>query len=319
MNTLLKIEDLTTYFFTMYGVVKAVDGVSFEIKEKETVGLIGESGSGKTVTGLSILRLVPQPGKILKGSIIFRGKNLLEESEKEMQRIRGKKISMIFQNPNTSLNPVFRIGRQLTEVIRVHQNLKKEEASKKAIDLLRIVGIPDAEQRFEWFPHEFSGGMKQRIGIARALLCRPDLVIADEPTSSVDVTIQAQILKLMMNLKKRFGMALLLITHDMGVVAETCDRIIVVYAGRICAIADAQTIFSNAAHPYVQALLRSIPQESKVKKLSVMPGRVPDLADPPEGCRFHPRCAYARARCKEQPPLREIEPGHHVACWQPLG
>jgi peptide/nickel transport system ATP-binding protein len=315
-NEILKIENLKTYFDTFAGLVKAVDGVSLEIKEGETLGLVGESGSGKSVTALSILRIVPNPGKIIDGKIIYKGEDLLEKTENDMQKIRGNEIGYIFQDPATSLNPVFSIADQLTEVITRHQNYTKKEALEKAIELLRLVEIPDPELKIWNFPHQLSGGMKQRIAVARALSCQPNLLLADEPTTNLDVTIQAQILQLMKNLKDKLGMSMILITHDMGIVAGVADRITVLYGGRVCETADTKTIFYNPLHPYTNALLTAVPSLAlRKEKLAVIPGTIPNLIEPPSGCRFHPRCKYAKAGCnKEIPPLKEIEPGHFVAC-----
>jgi peptide/nickel transport system ATP-binding protein len=335
---ILKIENLKTYFDTWAGVVKAVDGVSLEVIEGETLGLVGESGSGKSVTALSILGIVPRPGKIIGGKIIYKGENLLEKTESELQKIRGKEIGYIFQDPATSLNPVFSIADQLTEVIKRHQIVKtpsfrakdlyklraiirrrgdaKKEILQKAIELFKLVEIPDPEIKIWSYPHQLSGGMKQRMAVARALSCQPSLLLADEPTTNLDVTIQAQILQLMKNLKKQLGMSMILITHDMGVVADVADRITVLYAGRVCETADTKTIFYKPRHPYTKALLTAVPSLAlKKEKLEVIPGTIPNLIEPPSGCRFHPRCEYAKPACaKKVPPLEEIEPGHYVAC-----
>jgi peptide/nickel transport system ATP-binding protein len=313
---ILKIENLKTYFHTWAGIVKAVDGVSLEVREGETLGLVGESGSGKSVTALSILGIVPRPGKIVGGKITYRGENLLKKTESELQKIRGKEIGYIFQDPATSLNPVFSIADQLIEVIRHHQNVTKKEALEKAIELLRLVEIPDPEIKIWNFPHQLSGGMKQRIAVARALSCQPSLLLADEPTTNLDVTIQAQILQLMKSLREKLGMSMILITHDMGVVAGVADRITVLYAGRVCETADTRTIFYKPRHPYTIALLTAVPSLAlRREKLAVIPGSIPNLIEPPTGCRFHPRCEFAEAACaKEIPPLTEIEPGHFVAC-----
>ncbi|MGB9842243.1 MAG: ABC transporter ATP-binding protein [Candidatus Bathyarchaeales archaeon] len=313
---ILKIENLTTYFYTWAGVVKAVDDVSIDVREGETLGLVGESGSGKSVTALSILRIVPRPGKIIGGKIIYKGENLLEKTESEMQQIRGKEIAYIFQDPATSLNPVFSIADQLIEVIRRHQNVTKEEALKRAMELFKLVEIADPEIKIWNYPHQLSGGMKQRIAIARALSCQPSLLLADEPTTNLDVTIQAQILELMKNLKRKLGMSMILITHDMGVVAGVADRISVMYAGRVCETASTKTIFTNPLHPYTRALLEAVPNVAmKREKLKIIPGAIPNLISPPSGCRFHPRCDFAVAECASTvPPLVEIEPEHYVAC-----
>jgi peptide/nickel transport system ATP-binding protein len=313
---ILRIENLKTYFDTWAGIVKAVDGVSLSVREGETLGLVGESGSGKSVTALSILRIVPRPGKIMEGKIIYKGENLLEKTENELQNIRGKDIGYIFQDPATSLNPVFTIANQLMEVIRRHQKLTKEEALEKAIELFRLVEIPDPELKIWNYPHQLSGGMKQRMAIARALSCQPNLLLADEPTTNLDVTIQAQILELMKNLKKKLGMAMILITHDMGVVANVADRISVMYAGRICETAVTKTIFNKPLHPYTRALLEAVPNIAmKREKLKIIPGAIPNLISPPSGCRFHPRCDFAQSTCTSTiPQLVEIEPDHYVAC-----
>jgi oligopeptide/dipeptide ABC transporter ATP-binding protein len=313
---ILQIKNLKTYFDTWAGIVKAVDGVSLNVREGETLGLVGESGSGKSVTALSILRIVPRPGKIIDGKIIYKGENLLEKTERDLQKIRGKEIGYIFQDPATSLNPVFTIANQMTEVIRRHQNVSKEEALEKAIELLTLAEIPDPEIKIWNFPHQLSGGMKQRIAVARALSCQPSLLLADEPTTNLDVTIQAQILQLMKNLKDKLGMSMILITHDMGIVAGVADRITVLYAGRVCETADTRTIFYNPKHPYTIALLTAVPSLAlRREKLAVIPGTIPNLIEPPLGCRFHPRCKYAKAECaKKIPPLEEIERGHFVAC-----
>lgn len=313
---ILKIEQLKTYFYTWAGIVKAVDGVEIEVNEGETLGLVGESGSGKSVTALSIIQIVPSPGKIVEGKIIYKGENLVGKKEKELENIRGKEIAYIFQDPATSLNPVFTIANQLIEVILRHQDITKKEALEKAIELFRLVEIPDPEIKIWNYPHQLSGGMKQRMAIARALASQPNLLLADEPTTNLDVTIQAQILELMKNLRKKLGMSMILITHDMGVVADIADRITVLYAGRVCETAKTKTIFYNPKHPYTNALLTAVPSLAiKTKKLSVIPGSIPNLIEPPTGCRFHPRCEYAQEKCKETvPELIEIEPGHKVAC-----
>jgi len=315
-NELLEIENLKTYFYTWAGVVKAVDGVSLKVREGETLGLVGESGSGKSVTALSILRIVPRPGKIIEGRILYKGENLLEKNENEMEKIRGKEIGYIFQDPATSLNPVFSIANQLVEVIRRHQKVSKKEALEKAVELLRLVEIPDSEIKIWSYPHQLSGGMKQRIAVARALSCQPSLLLADEPTTNLDVTVQAQILELMKNLKKKLGMAMILITHDMGVVAGVADRIAVLYAGRICELASTRTIFYNPLHPYTKALLTAVPNLAmRREKLTIIPGTIPNLIEPPSGCRFHPRCDFAESACATTvPPLVEMEPEHYVAC-----
>jgi len=315
-DELLQIENLKTYFYTWAGVVKAVDGVSLKVKQGETLGLVGESGSGKSVTALSILRIVPSPGKIIEGRILYRGENLLEKKEKEMQRIRGKEIAYIFQDPSTSLNPIFSVGDQLIEVIKRHQKVTKKEALEKALELFKIVDIADPDIKMWSYPHQLSGGMKQRIAIAKALSCQPNLLLADEPTTALDVTIQAQILELMKKLKNKFNMSMILITHDMGVVAGVADRISVLYAGRVCETASTRAIFYHPLHPYTQALLSAVPNLAMKKgKLTIIPGTIPNLIEPPTGCRFHPRCEFAGSACaREVPPLVEMEPDHFVAC-----
>ena len=317
MKELLRVKDLKTYFFTHEGIVRAVDGVSFEINKGETLGLVGESGCGKSVTALSIMRLIPNPpGKIINGEIYFEGKNLLELDEKEMRRIRGKKISMIFQEPMTSLDPVFTIGHEIMEAIQLHQGLKKEEARQRAIEALRIVGMPDPERRMDEYPHELSGGMRQRAMIAMALSCNPTLLIADEPTTALDVTIQAQILRLIDELKDKFGASVILITHDLGVIAEMCDYVAVMYAGHIVEYTNVDTLFSSPLHPYTKGLNRSIPRlDVESERLEIIKGSVPNLLNVPSGCPFHPRCDFCEERCvKEMPKLMEVEDHHLVRC-----
>ena len=314
---LLEIKELKTYFYTWAGVVKAVDGVSLKVNEGETLGLVGESGSGKSVTALSTLRIVPRPGKIIGGRVFYRGENLLEKNESDMQKVRGKEIAYIFQDPATSLNPVFSVADQLVEVIRRHQNVTKQEAVDKARELFKLVEIPDPEIKMWSYPHQLSGGMKQRIAVARALSCKPSLLLADEPTTALDVTIQAQILDLLKSLKDKLGMAMILITHDMGVVAGVADRITVLYAGRVCETASTRTIFYNPLHPYTRALLEAVPSLAlRREKLKVIPGAIPNLIDLPSGCRFNPRCEFAKEGvCTlEVPGLVEVEPEHFVAC-----
>ena len=320
VKKILRIKNLKTYFYTWAGIVRAVDGVDIDVNEGETLGLVGESGSGKSVTALSIINIVPSPGKIVEGKIIYKGENLLEKTENYLQKIRGKEISYIFQDPATSLNPVFNVADQLMEVIRRHQNVTKTEALEKAIELFRLVEIPDPEIKIWNYPHQLSGGMKQRMAVARALSCQPNLLLADEPTTNLDVTIQAQILQLMKSLKQKLGMSMVLITHDMGVVADVADRITVLYAGRVCETADTKTIFYKPKHPYTIALLTAVPSLAlRRDKLAVIPGTIPNLIEPPSGCRFHPRCGYAKSICTEKiPPLVEIEPEHFVACHRAL-
>lgn len=317
MNELLKVENLKTYFFTHEGTVKAVDGISFSINRGETLGLVGESGCGKSVTALSIMRLIPHPpGRIVSGEIYSEGKNLLKYNNKEMRNIRGRKISMIFQEPMTSLDPVFTIGHEIMEAVRLHSSVNKKDAKDKTIETLRVVGMPDAEKRIHNYPHELSGGMRQRAMIAMALCCNPALLIADEPTTALDVTIQAQILRLINELKDEFGASVLLITHDLGVVAEMCDNVAVMYAGHIVEHTDVDTIFSNPLHPYTKGLNKSIPKlDVDMERLETIKGLVPNLIDLPSGCPFHPRCSYCSDKCmKEMPELKEVEDNHLVKC-----
>jgi oligopeptide/dipeptide ABC transporter ATP-binding protein len=318
----LEIRDLKTYFFTYEGVAKAVDGVTYQLAKGEPLGVVGESGCGKSVTALSILRLIPiPPGKIVGGEILFKGKNLIDLSEEEMRKIRGNRISMIFQEPMTSLNPVFTIGNQIQETIKLHQGLSKRESLEKAIEMLRLVNIPSPERCVNQYPHELSGGMRQRAMIAMSLACNPEILIADEPTTALDVTIQAQILDLLNKLKEELGMAIILITHNLGVIAETVNRVLVMYAGKIVEEAKTKTLFENPQHPYTGGLLKSIPRlGDKVRhgkvRLSEIPGVVPSLYEIPPGCRFSTRCPSVMGICKEkEPELKEIEKGHFSACW----
>ena len=318
----LEIRDLKTYFFTYEGVAKAVDGVSYQLAKGEPLGVVGESGCGKSVTALSILRLIPiPPGKIVGGEILFKGKNLIDLSEEEMRKIRGNRISMIFQEPMTSLNPVFTIGNQIQETIKLHQGLSKRESLEKAIEMLRLVNIPSPERCVNQYPHELSGGMRQRAMIAMSLACNPEILIADEPTTALDVTIQAQILDLMNKLKEELGMAIILITHNLGVIAETVNRVLVMYAGKIVEEAKTKTLFENPQHPYTGGLLKSIPRlGDKVRhgkvRLSEIPGVVPSLYEIPSGCKFSTRCPSVMDICEEkEPELKEIEKGHFSACW----
>lgn len=318
---LLEIRNLKTYFFTEDGVVKAVDGVDIEVYPGEVLGLVGESGCGKSVTSLSVMRLIGQPGKIVNGEILFDGKDLLKLPEVEMMAVRGNRISMIFQQPQTSLNPVFRVGDQIGEVLNIHQSFGKEAARKRAVELLKLVGIPEAERRAESFPHELSGGMAQRVMIAMALACVPDLLIADEPTTALDVTIQAQILDLMRNMRTQFGTTVILITHDLGVIAEMADRVAVMYAGQIVEQTDVRTLFKQPLHPYTIGLIGSTPVLGRVRdKLDVIPGNVPNLVNLPVGCRFAPRCQarvnHGLSVCTEkEPDLIQIAEGHKIRCW----
>ena len=313
-----QIRDLAVSFDTEDGEVRAVDGVSLDIRAGESLGLVGESGCGKSVTALSLLRLVPiPPGRFVSGQIVFRGRDLLALPERDMRRVRGREIAMIFQEPMTSLNPVFSIGYQIEEAIRLHQGKRGQEARDTAIDALRMVGMSNPEQRVRDYPHLLSGGMKQRAMIAMALVCRPALLVADEPTTALDVTIQAQILDLLRSLQAELGMSILLITHDLGVVAEMARRVAVMYAGRIVELADVDELFQNPKHPYTVGLFRSLPSlERQRQRLEVIPGSVPSPLDLPEGCRFCPRCPLAIDRCaREYPTFEEKSPGHWSACW----
>ncbi|UOE96283.1 ABC transporter ATP-binding protein [Alkalihalobacillus sp. LMS39] len=315
---MLEVKDLKTYFYIDNKVAKAVDGVSFHIEKGETLALVGESGSGKSITSLSVMRLIPEPpGKIEKGSSIkLDGKELLSLSDKEMTNVRGNDIGMIFQEPMTSLNPVFTIGNQIAEPLMKHKKMKKKEAYVKVVELLKLVGFPRAEEIVHEYPHQLSGGMRQRVMIAMALSCNPKLLIADEPTTALDVTIQAQILDLMVDMKEEFGSSILMITHDLGVVAEVADRVIVMYGGQIVEEAEVKELFTNAKHPYTVGLLESMPTiDQEKERLESIPGMVPPAHAFPEGCRFAPRCKHATEECtKEVPLLVEDEPGHKVRC-----
>jgi peptide/nickel transport system ATP-binding protein len=321
MADLIQVKNLQTSFFTPEGEVRAIDGVSFEIGEGKTLGLVGESGCGKSVTSLSIMRLIASPpGKIVGGEILYRGKDLLKLNNEAMRKIRGNEISMIFQEPMTSLNPVFTVGNQIGEAIKLHQGLGKKETRQKTIDMLRLVKIADPESRVDSYPHQLSGGMRQRVMIAMALSCNPALLIADEPTTALDVTIQAQILDLMKELRQRIGMALLLITHDLGVVAEQADDVAIMYAGKIVERSSTQAIFNRPFHPYTVGLLNSLPSVggAKKKRLDAIPGVVPNPLHLPSGCRFRDRCPKAADLCAQsEPQLLEKEPGHAVACHFP--
>lgn len=314
--SLLDIIDLSTYFYTKDGIVKAVDGVNLTVNREKTLGLVGESGCGKSTIAFSILRLLPKAGKINSGKILFEGKNLLDKTKEEMTEVRGRDLSMVFQDPMVSLNPVFTVVDQISESIKLHQKVEKEEIANKVIDILKKVQIAAPETVAESYPHELSGGMRQRVMIAMALSCNPKLLIADEPTSSLDVTIQAQILDLMKVLRREFRSSILLISHDLGVIAEMADDVAVMYAGRIIEYSDATTVLTNPKHPYAQALLRSFPRtDIKVKRLNVILGQVPSLFNLPHGCRFRPRCPYASDACsKIDPKLVQVDPGHFVAC-----
>lgn len=320
-DTLLEVHNLKTYFYTEDGVVKAVDGVDFTVGRGEVLGLVGESGCGKSVTSLSIMRLIGVPGKVVEGTIIFDGRNIMELSESEMVHMRGNRMSMIFQQPQSSLNPVFKIGDQVAEVMQIHQNMGKEESWNKAVELLTLVGIPDPESKAHSFPHEVSGGQAQRVMIAMALALNPQLLIADEPTTALDVTIQAQILDLLRDLRARMDTAVILITHDLGVISEMADRVAVMYAGRIVEQADIKTLFKKPVHPYTQGLMASIPILGTVKDvLDVIPGSVPNLVNLPPGCQFAPRCRprieHQLSICTQvEPQLLPYEPEHLCRCW----
>ncbi len=316
---LIEVKNLKTYFFTEDGVVPALDGIDFHINKGETIGVVGESGCGKSVTALSIMRLIPPTiGKVVEGDILFAGESLIKKTEDQMRRIRGNEISMIFQEPMTSLNPVYTVGDQIAEAIELHQNLDRKEAMKKAVAMLKLVGIPMPEKRVKEYPHQLSGGMRQRVMIAMALSCNPKLLIADEPTTALDVTIQAQILQLMKNLKKETNTAIMLITHDLGVVAEMAQRIIVMYAGKIVEEGDVRSIFYDPLHPYTEGLLKSIPNiDKKKERLHVIEGMVPNPRFMPSGCRFHPRCPYAMEICMvKEPEIVNISDLRRVSCWK---
>ena len=320
MATLLQVRNLTTQFFTSSGIVRAVDNVSFDVEEGETVAVVGESGCGKSVSALSVLRLVPwPPGKIVGGSINFRGQNLLEMNDADIRRVRGREISMVFQEPMTSLNPVLSIGLQLTETMQHHLELTPAQALKRAAELLEMVGISEPKRRLSQFPHHLSGGMRQRVMIALALSCEPKLIIADEPTTALDVTIQAQILELMKDLTKRLGVALVVITHNLGVVARYADRVNVMYAGKIIEMGSAQQIYHQPHHPYTLGLLASVPRMDQPRGTRLIPidGQPPDLTRLDGGCAFRPRCRFAVDRCgQEFPPLEDVDSGHVSACWR---
>ena len=318
MAKLLEVSDLATYFYTPEGVVKAVDGITYDLEEGEILGLVGESGCGKSVSALSIMRLIQRPGRNVAGEVTFNGQDLLALSDTEMRRIRGKDMAMIFQEPMTSLNPVLTIGRQLTEALQLHLNMDKNQATERAGELLGMVGIPDGAGRLKDYPHQFSGGMRQRVMIAMALSCNPKLLIADEPTTALDVTIQAQILELVQRLGRELGTAVLVITHNLGVVARYADRVNVMYAGKIIERGSAREIYGNPRHPYTLGLLNSVPRLDEPRKTHLEPieGLPPDLIGLPAGCAFRPRCKYAIDRCAtEIPPLREVADGHTAACW----
>jgi len=316
---LLEVKNLKTWFYTPDGIVKAVNGVSFTLNEGESLGLVGESGCGKSVSAMSLMRLIPTPpGRIVEGEVIFDGKDLLKLNDEGIRRIRGNDIAMIFQDPMTSLNPVLTIGRQIGEALELHKGMNKDQSRKRTVELLEMVGIPAAKSRVDDYPHQFSGGMRQRVMIAMALSCDPKLLIADEPTTALDVTIQAQILDLIMQLRRDLGMSVIMITHDLGVVAGVADKINVMYSGYIVESARSEDLFSKPRHPYTLGLLRSIPRidEPRKEKLIPIEGLPPDLIDAPVGCPFVPRCTYKVDRCvEENPSLEPVEPGHTIACW----
>lgn len=315
---LLDIQGLTTHFFTRAGVIKAIDNLSLRLQKGRVLGLVGESGCGKTVTALSILNLVPYPGKIISGKILFEGRDLLALSAHEMRTIRGARISMIFQEPMTALNPVFTVGNQIAEVLIAHQDVSKQQAMDAAVQLLRSVGIPSPEKRVEEYPHQLSGGMRQRVMIAMAIACKPSLILADEPTTALDVTIQAHILELLSKIQAEMGMAMILVTHDLGLIAERAHEVAVMYAGRIVEQADTRELFADPQHPYTRGLMASIPRpvEAGKTRLKTIPGTVPRLYDLPKGCSFSPRCELKTAQCAVEPELVEVKPGHLVRCWE---
>jgi len=320
-DTLLEVRDLSISFDTPEGRARAVEGVSFSVGPGETLGLVGESGCGKTVTALALMRLVQTPpGRVDRGEIIFKGRDLLKLSEREMQKIRGNEISMVFQEPMTSLNPVFTCGYQVEEAVLLHQKVGKREAAERTLEMLALVRIPDPKRVAKSYPHQLSGGMRQRVMIAMALSCNPSLLVADEPTTALDVTIQAQILELLQMLQEEMGMAVLMITHDLGVIAETCRRVVVMYAGKVMEVASVEDLFHGARHPYTMGLRESIPRFArKGERLKVIPGRVPDPLDFPAGCRFSDRCKYAEYRCdNEEIALREIGKDHWIRCWKDI-
>ena len=320
MAPLLQVRDLKTYFFTDDGVVKAVDGISYDVEEGETLGLVGESGCGKSVSALSLLRLIPNPpGRIVGGEVIYEGEDLLKVDEEEIRHIRGNKIAMVFQEPMTSLNPVLTIGRQMTEALELHLKMDHNASRRRAVQLLEMVGIPEGEARVDDNPHQFSGGMRQRVMIAMALSCNPKLVLADEPTTALDVTIQAQVLEILARLSRELGTAVVIITHNLGVVARYADRVNVMYAGKIVESASAKELYARPRHPYTVGLLKSVPrlEEVRKQKLEVIEGSPPDLIRMGKGCSFYPRCTFRIDRCAEEmPPLMQVADRHHAACWE---
>jgi oligopeptide/dipeptide ABC transporter ATP-binding protein len=319
-HPILQVKNLKTYFYTSQGTVKAVDDVSFHVGKGEVLGVVGESGCGKSMTSLSVLRLVPPPGKIVSGDILFDGQSLTGLNSEAMRKIRGKEISMIFQEPMTSLNPVFSAGEQVAEMLRLHLNMNRREARDRTYELFRLVGIPSEEKRYDDYPHQLSGGMRQRVMIAMAISCNPKLIFADEPTTALDVTIQAQILNLLHDLKEKFHMAMVLISHDLGIIAESANDVAVMYAGKIVEYSGTKGLFANPLHPYTRGLLESLPRfdntGEKPKRLKAISGVVPRLFDLPPGCPFEPRCPFTMPVCKTSPPpLEEKEPGHWASCW----
>jgi len=319
MTSLLEVKDLRTYFYTEEGIVKAVDGITYDVKEGETLALVGESGCGKSVSALALLRLIPiPPGRIVSGEVIFQGEDLLGMSEDEIRHVRGNRISMVFQEPMTSLNPVLTIGKQLTEALELHLKLDKEAAMRRAVQLLEMVGVAEAQRRVSDYPHQFSGGMRQRVMIAMALSCNPKLLIADEPTTALDVTIQAQVLEVMARLSREFGTAVIIITHNLGVVARYANRVNVMYAGKIIEASTAANVYGDPRHPYTLGLLRSVPRLDQVSQERLVPieGQPPDLSHLPQGCAFYARCTYRIDQCREEfPPLRPVAEDHFAACW----
>jgi oligopeptide/dipeptide ABC transporter ATP-binding protein len=318
-DAILKVCNLKTYFYTERGTIKAVDGVSFQVRKGESFGIVGESGSGKTVTSLSILRLVPYPeGKIVGGEIVFKGEDILKISDKQMRKLRGKHITMVPQDPITSLNPVYTIGNQIGEAFRIHLNINRRDLLKRVVEMLHLVHIPSPEERVKEYPHQFSGGMRQRTMIAMALSCRPQLIIADEPTTALDVTIQAQVLKLLKEVQEKFGTSIILITHDLGIVAGMCSRVAVMYAGRIVEQADVRSIYKTPKHPYTRGLIQSVPKIGEIqKRLFMIEGHPPNLLSLPPGCRFSQRCQHTKEQCQQEEPMMEtIAPGHEVSCFR---